>query len=123
MTMGCKTANPEREARHYRVASENMKRWKHAAEVIGSRTDKHTADTLYIHSMLGLMGYYKIARPEITHRLKTLQCVLKVSGFMPKLWLAVVRNFIRAALRKITPLRKLYRFFKYRLMGKPYPEF
>ncbi len=119
---GFRSKNSEREARHYEIASENMKRWKHVAEVLPTRTDKKTADRLYIHSVLGLAGYYANARPQLKDRIKTYMCILKVSGFMPKLWIAMLLSFPRSQLRKITPLRKLYRFFKYRLRGKPYPS-
>ena len=119
---GYKTTTPEQEMRHYRLFGENIRRWKHAAEIIQSRTDKHTAEKLYISTMLGLIGYCTIARPGIKDELKTCMYVLKDSGFMPKLWLAVVRNFIRSSLRRITPLRKLYRFIKYKILRRPYPK-
>lgn len=119
---GYKTTTPEREARHYKIASENMNRWKHVAEVVQARTDKHTAGNLYISAILGLIGYYAVARPKTKDRIKTSVCALKVSGFMPKLWVKIMLPIIREQMKKITPLRKLYRFIKYRLRGKPYPE-
>ncbi|MBQ7217015.1 MAG: glycosyltransferase family 2 protein [Synergistaceae bacterium] len=95
--------HPADNARHYKIAGENIRRWKHAAEVVQTRTDKHTADSLYIRTMFGLMGFYAVARPEITHRLKTLKCALKVSGFMPKLWLNIPLKFVKHIMNKIRP--------------------
>ena len=114
--------HPADSARHYKIITENLNRWKHAAEAVYIKTDKKTADSWYISQILGLMGFYAIARPSIKDRSKICMCVLKVSGFMPKLWLKMAVSFTKTQLRKITPLRKLYRFFKYRLKGKPYPE-
>ena len=126
MERGYKTTTPEREARHWRAVREGIRRWKHVAEVIRERTNKRTADRLYIRTMSGLLGYYGIARPKFMDRVRAYKCVLDESGFMPKLWLMLplyrLKDKVRASLRKITPLRKLYRFIKYRLRGRPYPE-
>ena len=121
-TLGYKKPNPELEERYYQTASENIRRWKHVAEVVRERTDKRTADKLFISRALGLANYCGIARPKFADRLRAYGCVLRESGFMPKLWLMFTIYWLKSALRKITPLRKLYRFIKYRLRGRPYPE-
>ena len=95
-----------REERRYKIIIDNMRRWKHVAEIVRIRTDKNTADALYINTMSGLIGYYAVARPEITHKLKTLQCVLKVSGFMPKLWISFAVKILKRFLKKFTPHKK-----------------
>ena len=63
--------------------------------------------------MLGLMSYYKIARPNIMDRTKVAKIILSVSGFIPALWTRMVIGQIKKVLRKITPLRRLYKKIKY----------
>ena len=121
-TLGYKKHNPELEARYFKTVSEDARRWKYVAEVLRVKTDKRTADKRYISAMLGIAGYCAISRPSIKDRLKVYRCILKESGFMPKLWVMISVYFVKSILRKITPLRKLYRFIKYRLRGRPYPE-
>ena len=121
-TLGYKKHNPDLEARYFKTVSENARRWKHVAEILHTRTDKRTADKRYISAMLGFAGYCAVARPSVKDRVKVYRCILKESGFMPKLWVMITVHCVKSMLRKITPLRKLYRFIKYRMRGKPYPE-
>lgn len=60
-------------------------------------------------------------------RLLSEAAIFKAAGFCPAFWIMFplrrTYTILREALRKITPLRSLYRFIKYRLRGKPYPDF
>ena len=118
--------NPEREARHYEIMRENMRRWRSVSEVLQDRVGRNKADRLYISTVAGLIGYYAIARPSLHDRMESWKCALQVSGFMPKLWITLplyrLKAVVSASMRKITPLRALYRFIKYRLRGRPYPQ-
>ncbi|MBQ6969008.1 MAG: glycosyltransferase family 2 protein [Synergistaceae bacterium] len=102
---GYRSKNPEIEARMYKTITENMREWKHAAEVVQSRTDKHTADKLYLSKVIGLISWYAIARPATKDRIKTCICAMKVSGFKPKLWFRLAMYTLRHFLKKIFRVR------------------
>ena len=97
---GFKSKAPEREAKHWQIARENIRRWKHVAEVVQNLTDKKTAEKLYISTVLGLIGYYGVARPKFADRVRACKCVLEESGFMPKLWLNIPLKFIKYIMKK-----------------------
>ena len=92
------------------------------AEGIRVRSDKKIADKwckwdayLLLHCYRGQQSYINELR---THG----RAMLIMSKFTPQiLWRAPYWEAKRI-LRKITPLRKIYRFIKYRLRGRPYPE-
>ena len=106
-----------REEVHYRVVKENARRSRLIKESLYDRTDKKTADSWYISRVLGLIEYNSIARPAMKDRLKVTLIMLRESGFMPALWVRLllrkIKNVIRNGLRKITPLRRLYKKIKY----------
>ena len=119
---GYKDKNPDREARHWRIVREATRRWQYVRKEIRARKDKKTADDLFVSRVSGLFYYFGKARPGFPDRVRALRCILGESGFMPKLWLKLIFRKLKSILRKITPLRKIYRFIKYRLRGRPYPE-
>lgn len=113
MTLGYAKRDTERDARFYRVAEENFKRYQQVKEKLYSRIEKKKADRWYISKMLMLMGYSAIARPNIKDRIKVARIILSESGFMPKLWIRMMLSPFKSILKKITPLRRVYKKIKY----------
>ena len=127
LTLNHSKTNPEAEEVYYSAQKENARRTRMVRDKLYHRADKKEVDRWYISSEVGHSGFYAIARPALSDRIRTAKYILGEAGFMPKLWVKIVLPILREQvikqMKKITPLRKLYRFFKYRLMGKPYPEF
>ncbi len=126
LTLNHSKADPEAEEVYYSAQKENARRTRLVRDKLYHRADKKEVDRWYFNSEFGHAGFYAIARPDLSDRIRSSKYILLEAGFIPKLWIKIIfsvilRPTIIAALRKITPLRKLYRFFKYRLRGKPYP--
>ena len=104
------------------------------AEGICALTNKKEADEWCIHDAKVLLYCYR-GQQKYINELRTYgKAMLIMSKFTSKVLMMspfweirrlIMSPFwkIRRLLSKITPLRKLYRFVKYRLSGKPYPEF
>ena len=122
MERGYKTTNPEREARHYETLRECIRRCIEVRREISRRKDSKTAKKLFRKNACGMFYYCGIARPKLADRLKTYWCIAAESGFASGIWLIIPYRWLKGKLRKITPLRNLYRFLKYRCRGLPYPE-
>ena len=96
------------------------------AKELYSRADTRTVDQWYIKKTLSIPSYYREKCNSVLFSLRVKKELLRLSSF--KLRLAVIIavkmlvQSLRYQVRKITPLRKLYRFIKYRLRGKSYPE-
>ena len=121
LTLGYKH-HPELEGRHYITVHENIKQWRFVRETLYNRVSHQKADSWYISGMLMLNNFYALSRPKLKDRMKVTAIILQESGFMPSLWKALMYRKSYSLLRNITPLRKFYRFLKYKCRGRPYPE-
>ncbi len=107
------THNPGNESRYYAKALENTRRNKLIAEKLYTMADKEQVRKWYIKSLVGTIEYARLRMNNET-RNKIFIHIFRQSGFMPRFWIAFLWHFIKRQLRKITPLRKVYRFIKYR---------
>ena len=93
------------------------------AEGICALANKKEADKWCMGDAKGLLNCYR-GQQKYINELKTYgKAMLIMSKFTSKVLMMSPFWEIRRLLSKITPLHKLYRFFKYRLRGKPYPDF
>ena len=93
------------------------------SEGILAIADKKVADKWCLGDANLLLNCYR-GQQSYIHELKTYgKAMLIMSGFTRKVLLLAPFWEVKRLLRKVTPLRKLYRFIKYRLRGKPYPDF
>lgn len=112
LTLVYKTKDPRRETMHNENVKENFKRWKIIEDKLCKAIGKQEAQKYYIKTMFGLIDYYAKARPAFKNRLYYIFLILKTSGFMPRLWIKIPFITLIHFLRKITPLRNLYRKIK-----------
>ena len=92
------------------------------AEGICALTNKNEADKWCVSDANILLSCYR-GQQNYINELKTYgRAMLIMSRFTRKLLLLAPCLEAKRLLRKITPLRKIYRFFKYRLRGRPSPE-
>ena len=117
-----KKKHPALDARHYITVDEGVKRRIFIMNELSKRIGRKEAYKWYVARMRGLCWFYSTSRPEFKDRMKVVYIMIKNSGFMPRLWLILFRYEVRSALRKITPLHKLYRFVKYTILRKPNPD-
>lgn len=113
-----------------------------AAKIKGTRTWLFIRDNLYKHysklkvdlwfaERMAMIFWGQALHHKglsgLKKRLKSEADIFKAAGFMPAFWvmfpLRRIYTIVRGSLSEITPLRAVYRFFKYRLRGKPYPDF
>ncbi|MBQ7578465.1 MAG: glycosyltransferase family 2 protein [Synergistaceae bacterium] len=99
---------------YYSRVTDKIKQLKLTVNKLYDHIGKKAADKWYIFELCTLTTYFAKARPYFKDILKTTSCQLKVSGFMPYVWLILILYNIRTIISKITPLRKIYRFIKYR---------
>ena len=104
------------EARRLDVVCELIRREKIWADKLSKIVDRKKVQKFYINDtwiILHWLNWPSIKTIPSTQKKVALH-ILKVSGFMPSLWFEFIYRFVRSSLRKITPLRKVYRFIKYR---------
>ena len=102
------------DALYYSRVSDKIRQTKLTAENLYPYIGKKAADKWYISNLCILTIFFARARPYFKDIFKTTLCQLKVSGFMPHLWVRLIPYNIRIMLSKINLLRKVFRFIKYR---------
>ena len=104
------------DALYYSRVSDKIRQTKLTAENLYPHIGKNAADKWYISNLCVLTIFFAKARPYFKDMLKTTLCQLKVSGFMPRLWIILIPFNIRMMFSKINILRKVFRYIKY--LGK-----
>ncbi|MBR0257675.1 MAG: glycosyltransferase family 2 protein [Synergistaceae bacterium] len=99
-------------ARRYFIIEEEIKRRKLIRDELRRNGKSNEASKWYVSRMISQSNFYAIARPGLKDRLRTLYIILKVSGFMPKLWLKLTAHFIKNGLAHVTPLRNLWKVIR-----------
>ncbi len=118
--------NPEYEARYFKGLPNFYANCRYVKDLLYTKANKKLVNRWYLNKLIRVTNFFCIGHPRFIDKLKILRIFLQEAGFMPKLWIKaaflIPIGLLRWRLRKITPLRKIYRFFKYRLRGKPYPS-
>ncbi len=109
--------NPEYDKRRYPARKKSMQTWNFIRDYLYGKAKKRIVDDWYIDRMTLITWFSALSSHGFNDRINFWITMLNASGFMPKLWvmlpLKLTVRFIRSQLRKITPLRRLYKKIKY----------
>ena len=94
-----------------------LKQYKEIRDILYTKTDKKSADKWYTSEAANIVGYSSVSQPGFAINLKLAWIILKESDFMPALFPKIIKVFIKSQLRRITPLKKLYKMLKRMLKG------
>ena len=126
VTLGMKN-DKAYEIRSYNSLIRTIKSTLYVRKQLYEIAGEKDAECWYTKRMIQTMNFNAIAHPKFIHKAKVLYIMTKEAVMTPGLFVKLAKRvFINGSiigfLRKITPLRKLWRFIKYRCRGKPYPE-
>ena len=118
--------NPAYNARYLTATTRFLRTRKVVRNELYTKADRKLVDRWYTQSTLGTVAFNSRAHSKLKDKLKIYKCVFREAELTPKQFLILLLNIpkymLKDSLRKITPIRKLYRFIKYRLRGRPYLE-
>lgn len=111
------------EARKYNIVLEMFKRLTLIRDKLCGLLDSKTVSRWYVVKITDLIRHATAKDLDIKNMINVI-CIISASGFRPKvkLWMSFIIAEIRRQLRKIKSLRKVYRFFRYKCLGQPYPS-
>ena len=106
--------NSKARTRFFAIVNEEARRLNILVNNLYGRIDKKILDNWYEIAVFTELNQYAISIKSIKDIIKEMACFMKHSGFRPRLWAALIKWSIRTSLSKITLLRKVFRFIKYR---------
>ena len=120
-TFGVK--NPEYKKNVHSGRIKGIRTWKYVYDELSKHYGKMKANLWYAERMNLVISWSHNSCKSFKDVLELYYTTFKESGFMPVFWIAFVVMRLRFRLRRITPLRKIYQFIKYKILRRPYPEF
>lgn len=119
-TLGRKN-NTAYNSRRYANFAERLRQNHIVKEKLYTHENKKASDNWYISAVLSDISFFAAQKKGLTDSFNIYKTAMKNADFMPKLWLMLpfirLKANVRALMRKIAPLRKIYRRIKY---GKNY---
>ena len=116
-TFGVK--NPEYQKNLSASRIKGIRTWKHIRDNLAKHYGKMRTNLWYTEKMNVNVSYSLLAHRGFKDVLQLYYITFKETGFMPIFWIVFPIMRLRVNLRKITPLRKLYKFIKYRILRRP----